>query len=44
MGYAEAKWVCERIMENAVHSRQGEIQPIVVRIGQISVRENRILE
>jgi len=36
MGYAEAKWVCERIMENAVHSRQGEIQPIVVRIGQIS--------
>ncbi|MCJ1432686.1 hypothetical protein MMC27_002043 [Xylographa pallens] len=36
MGYAEAKWVCEKIMEDAATSFPNEIEPIVIRIGQIS--------
>jgi len=39
MGYAEAKWVCEKIIEAASHSHREEIQPFIVRIGQISGSE-----
>ena len=36
MGYAEAKWVCEKVMESAYNSLGCEIQPMIVRIGQLS--------
>ncbi|KAK7756911.1 putative secondary metabolism biosynthetic enzyme [Diatrype stigma] len=36
LGYAEAKWVCERILEHAGHEFGAELEPVVVRIGQIS--------
>lgn len=34
MGYAEGKWVCERMMEAA--GRVAGVEPVVVRIGQLS--------
>lgn len=36
MGYAEAKWVCEEILNRAGECFKTQIQPIIVRIGQIS--------
>ncbi|KAI1275969.1 hypothetical protein F5Y07DRAFT_399743 [Xylaria sp. FL0933] len=37
MGYAEAKWICERILDEAgAGALAGLVEPIVVRIGQIS--------
>ncbi|KAI3327547.1 acetyl-CoA synthetase-like protein [Xylariaceae sp. AK1471] len=36
MGYAEAKWVCERILDQAGQTHKIQVDPIVVRIGQIS--------
>lgn len=36
LGYAEAKWVCERILEYAGRDFGAEVEPVVVRIGQIS--------
>lgn len=35
MGYAEAKWACERILQRAAE-RKRQITPIIVRIGQLS--------
>ena len=36
LGYAEAKWVCEQVMESAYNTLQREVQPMIVRIGQLS--------
>ena len=36
IGYAEAKWVCEQIMTSAFNNLQSEMQPMIVRIGQLS--------
>lgn len=36
MGYAEAKWVCEKVMEDAALHFRDEIEPVIIRIGQIS--------
>ncbi|KAL8994550.1 MAG: hypothetical protein Q9169_005514 [Polycauliona sp. 2 TL-2023] len=36
MGYAEAKWVCEQVVESAYNSLQSEMEPMIVRIGQLS--------
>jgi len=36
MGYAKAKWVCEKVMESAYRTVGDEIDPLVVRIGQLS--------
>lgn len=36
MGYAEAKWVCEQVVESAYRSLQSEVEPMIVRIGQLS--------
>ncbi|KAI4269248.1 MAG: hypothetical protein LQ337_007399 [Flavoplaca oasis] len=36
MGYAEAKWVCEQVVESAHISLRSEIEPMIVRIGQLS--------
>ena len=36
MGYAEAKWVCEQLMESAFHKLPREMQPMIIRIGQLS--------
>lgn len=36
LGYAEAKWVCEKIVESAYLSSRGEVQPMIVRVGQLS--------
>ena len=36
MGYAEAKWVCEQMMESAYNVLQCEVQPMIVRIGQLT--------
>lgn len=36
MGYAQAKWVCEQVVESAYSSLQTEIEPMIVRIGQLS--------
>ncbi|KAI0966729.1 hypothetical protein F4678DRAFT_483642 [Xylaria arbuscula] len=35
MGYAQAKWVCERIVENAVRSHPSKLNASIIRIGQI---------
>ena len=40
LGYAEAKWVCERILEHAGREFGAEVEPVVLRIGQISGPEN----
>ena len=39
MGYAEAKWVCEKLLEKAADTHQNKIQPVIVRIGQLSGSE-----
>ena len=36
MGYAEAKWICEQVMESAFYTLPLELQPMIVRIGQLS--------
>ena len=36
MGYAEAKWVCEKVFENAFICLKEEIDPMITRIGQLS--------
>ncbi|KAL1623267.1 putative NRPS-like protein biosynthetic cluster [Neofusicoccum ribis] len=36
MGYAEAKWVCERVLHHAAAAWPRECAPVVVRIGQLS--------
>lgn len=36
MGYAEAKWVCEKVFESAFVSLKDEIEPMIARIGQLS--------
>ena len=38
IGYAEAKWVCEKVMESA-HMYSSELEPIILRIGQLSGSE-----
>lgn len=35
IGYAEAKWVCEKVMESA-YDNMKEVEPTIVRIGQLS--------
>ena len=40
IGYAEAKWVCEQVMESAYNNLQSEMQPMIVRIGQLSGSSN----
>ena len=40
MGYAQAKWVCEQVVESAFSTLQSEIQPSIIRIGQISGSQN----
>ena len=39
MGYAQAKWVCEKVFENASDSLKEEIDPVIARIGQLSGSE-----
>nr|POF15330.1 non-canonical non-ribosomal peptide synthetase fub8 [Quercus suber] len=36
MGYAEAKWVCEHVCAHFARMYGGKIDPIVVRLGQIT--------
>lgn len=36
MGYAQAKWICEQVMESAYNELKHEVQPIIVRIGQLT--------
>lgn len=36
IGYAEAKWCCEKVMQSAQISIPHELEPVVVRIGQLS--------
>lgn len=36
IGYAEAKWVGEKVMESAYLSSKVEVQPMIVRVGQLS--------
>ncbi|KAF7171666.1 hypothetical protein CNMCM5623_003994 [Aspergillus felis] len=36
MGYAEAKWVCECLLEDAAQDSRGSFQPAIVRLGQLS--------
>ncbi len=40
LGYAEAKWVCERLIHHAGREFVLEMDPVVVRIGQISGPED----
>jgi len=35
IGYAEAKWVCEKVMESA-HQYSRDVEPIILRIGQLT--------
>ena len=35
IGYAEAKWVCEKVMESA-YDNMKEVEPTIIRIGQLS--------
>ena len=35
IGYAEAKWVCEKVMESA-HKNLSGIEPVILRIGQLT--------
>ncbi|EHK17809.1 uncharacterized protein TRIVIDRAFT_194923 [Trichoderma virens Gv29-8] len=35
MGYAEAKWVCERLLGHVGRHLSDEIEPVIVRIGQL---------
>jgi nucleoside-diphosphate-sugar epimerase len=36
MGYAEAKWVCEKILEETAKSYPSNLEPVIVRVGQLS--------
>ncbi|KAA8650692.1 uncharacterized protein ATNIH1004_003380 [Aspergillus tanneri] len=36
MGYAEAKWVCEGLLDDAAQASPGSFQPVIVRLGQLS--------
>ena len=36
MGYAEAKWVCEEVLASAVESMGDKVEPVIIRIGQLS--------
>ncbi|RYP22780.1 hypothetical protein DL765_001489 [Monosporascus sp. GIB2] len=36
LGYAEAKWVCERVLGQAAHEFGTELEPVIVRVGQLS--------
>ena len=35
IGYAEAKWVCEKLMQSAFE-HSSEVEPTIIRIGQVS--------
>ncbi|KAL7939402.1 hypothetical protein V8C35DRAFT_326453 [Trichoderma chlorosporum] len=35
MGYAEAKWVCERLLGHVGRHFPDEVEPVIVRIGQL---------
>ena len=35
IGYAQAKWVCEKIIESASHNAR-DVEPTILRIGQLS--------
>ncbi|KAL8717980.1 MAG: hypothetical protein Q9225_004839 [Loekoesia sp. 1 TL-2023] len=36
MGYAEAKWVCEEVLASAVQLMGDKVDPVIIRIGQLS--------
>ncbi|RYP27075.1 hypothetical protein DL768_011344 [Monosporascus sp. mg162] len=36
LGYAEAKWVCERVLGQAACEFGTELEPVIVRVGQLS--------
>ncbi|KAI4123683.1 MAG: hypothetical protein LQ338_005147 [Usnochroma carphineum] len=36
MGYAEAKWVCEEVLACATQSMGDKVEPVIIRIGQLS--------
>lgn len=40
MGYAEAKWICEHMIAHAAHEFGHDIDPVAVRIGQLSGPED----
>ncbi|KAM5346094.1 hypothetical protein ACJ41O_009099 [Fusarium nematophilum] len=40
MGYAEAKWICEQMLSQAGRELKNEVEPVVVRIGQLSGPES----
>ncbi|KAG7137401.1 Non-canonical non-ribosomal peptide synthetase ascB like protein [Verticillium longisporum] len=40
MGYAEAKWVCEQMLAQVSQELRDEVEPVVVRIGQLSGPES----
>ena len=35
-GYPEAKWVCEQILLRSAHLHNSQLQPIIVRVGQLT--------
>ena len=36
IGYAQAKWCCEKVVESAQHAIPHELESMIIRIGQIS--------
>lgn len=40
MGYAEAKWVCERMLSTAHRTFADQVDPVIVRVGQLSGPEH----
>lgn len=36
MGYAEAKWVCESLLDHVGKTHAAVVEPVVVRVGQLS--------
>ena len=36
MGYAQAKWVCEQILDNVAQSHKTLVSPCIVRLGQLT--------
>jgi thioester reductase-like protein len=36
MGYARAKWVCERILHEVAQTQGDLVHPIIVRLGQLT--------
>ncbi|KAL9599306.1 MAG: hypothetical protein Q9219_003933 [cf. Caloplaca sp. 3 TL-2023] len=36
MGYAEGKWVCEEVLASATQSMGDQVEPIIIRVGQLS--------